>query len=175
MANRRPLHTLCALFALAVACQPGTAETAADVDEVVLTADNPVAAFEVTLCLTGGAPNGLNLYSTLQATASTSEGEVELTLEALDAEDEAYPGSYAEISNATTTAQQTSISLDTQRDWEASDRRCQEQVVQLSVPELDGDQTVTITDISIQLRAEWAGLCGETPNDDSLSIETARL
>ncbi len=45
----------------------------------------------------------------------------------------------------------------------------------MSVPELADDQTVTITDISIQLRAEWAGLCGETPDEDALSIETVRL
>ncbi len=175
MAKRKSLHTLCALFALAVACQPGTAETDADVDEVILTADAPVAAFEVTLCLTGGAPNGLNLYATFQATTSTNEGEIEVTLEALDAEDETYAGSYTDVSGATSTAQPTSISLDTQRDWETSGTRCQEQVVQLSVPELAEGQTVTVTDINILLRAEWAGLCGETPDEDSLSIETVRL
>ncbi len=176
MSGRKPLHTLCSLFGLVMACQPGTAETATDLgDEVVLTASEPVAAFDVTLCLEGGAPNGLNVYSTFTATTSTSEGEVQLTLETLDPENEAYASAYVDITDASATAQPTSISLNTQRDWEASDERCQQQVVQVSVPSLAEAQTVTVTDIKIVLRAEWAGFCGETPDEDALSIEAVRL
>lgn len=174
MAKRKPLHTLCALFGLAMACQPGTAETAADVDDVILTADTPIATFAVTLCITGGAPNGLNLYSSFRANTSTDGDAVEVTIEALDPPDEAY--SYLDTTDASSTAQPTHVSLDTQRDWEASDdRRCQEQEVEVSVPSLPEGQTVTITDITIDLRAEWAGICGETPDEDSLSIEAIRL
>lgn len=82
---------------------------------------------------------------------------------------------YVEVTDAASTARPTSISLNTQRDWEASDRRCQEQVVQLSVSSLAEGQTVTVTDINISLRAEWAGICGATPDEDSLSIEAVRL
>lgn len=177
MAKRKPLHTLCALFGLAMACQPGTAETEQGFDDVVLSADAPVAAFEVTLCLTGGAPNGLNLYSSLSGSTSASEGAVEVTLESLDPEDTQRSAStYVDVTDATSTGQPTDISLNTDRDWEDSDgRRCQEQVVQLSVPSLAEGQTVTLTDFNIRLVAEWAGICGETPDEDALSIEVVRI
>jgi hypothetical protein len=177
MARRKPLHTLCALFALAMACQPGTADTEEALgDDVVLTADEPVAAFDVTVCIEGGAPNGLNLYSNFRATTATNEGSVELTLETLDTEEDSQSTAYLDTIDASTEAQPTSISLNTQRDWEASeDRRCQQQVVQVSVPSLAEAQTVTISEITITLTAEWAGLCGETPDEESLSIEAVRL
>ena len=180
MANRRPLHTLCALFGLAMACQPGRAETAQGFDDVVLTAADPVAAFEVTLCMTGGSPNGLNLYSSLNATVSASEGAsegaVEFTLESLDPDPEGTATAYVDVIETTSEAQPTSISLNTGRDWEDSDsRRCQEQVVQLSVPSLAEGQTVTISDFNITLVAEWAGICGETPDEGALSIEAVRI
>ncbi|MGH1343923.1 MAG: hypothetical protein ACRBN8_20360 [Nannocystales bacterium] len=176
MTQRKPLHTLCALFGLAMACQPGTVETSADIDEdVVLTSDDPVAAFEVTLCISEGSPNGLNMYSSFHATTSTNEGEVAVTLETLDpGEESGTSSSYVEVTNATTTATESDVSLNTQRDWEASGERCQEQVVQVSVESLPEGQTVTVTDIHIDLLAEWAGLC-DSPDEDSLSIETVRL
>lgn len=176
MAKRKPLHTLCAIFGLAMACQPGRAETEQGFDDVVLTADDPVAAFEVTLCLTGGAPNGLNLYGSLNATTSASEGTVEITLESLDPDPESSNNAYVDVTEASSDAQPTRILLNTDRDWEDSDkRRCQEQVVQLSVPSLAEGQTVTITDFNIALAAEWAGICGETPDEDALSIEAVRI
>lgn len=180
MTRRKPLHTLCALFGLAMACQPGTVETAADIDEeVILTADEPVAAFEVTLCVADGSPNGLVMFSSFHATTSTNDGEVDVMLETLDPAnaDEinaGNPGSYATTTNATPTAQEADISLNTERDWEGSGRRCQEQVVQVSVESLAEGQTVTVTDLGVQLRAEWAGLC-DSPDEGSLSIETVRL
>lgn len=177
MAQRKPLHTLCALFGLAMACQPGTAETEETLgDEVVLTADEPIAAFDVTVCIEGGAPNGLNLYGNFRATTATNEGSVELTLETLDTEEDSQSTAYLDTIDASSEAQPTNISLNTQRDWEASEgRRCQQQVVQVSVPSLAEAQTVTISEITISLTAEWAGICGETPDEESLSIEAVRL
>jgi len=177
MTRRKPLHTLCALFGLTMACQPGTVENVEDIDEeLVLTTDEPVAALEVTLCVTDGSPNGLNMYSSLRAKASTSEGEVEVTVETLDPGEHSVAGAgpYVQVTNAVTSAQPTEIALNTERDWEASGKRCQEQVVQVSVESLPEGQTVTVTDIQIELRAEWAGLC-DSPDVGSLTIDAVRL
>ena len=175
MAKRKPLHTLCALFGLAMACQPGTAETEQGLDDVVLSADTPVAAFEVTVCVESGTPNGLTLYGTFNAATSTDGEAVEVTLETLDPSEDASPGAAVDLTDASSTAEPTRIFLNTDRDWETSEpRRCQEQVVQISVPSLPDDQTVTVSDITIELRAEWAGLCG-APDADSLSIEAVRI
>lgn len=171
-ARRRPLRTIFLGATLAFACQPGTAQTQQDIDEdVVLTADEPVAAFEVTLCMTGGTPANLNGYGSFSGTVSSSAGEVEFTLESLESEED----SYTETTSATSTAEPTKISLVTDRDWGSSGERCQTQVVQLSVPSLEADQSVTVTELSVDFNAEWSGFCGPTPDDDSLSITVERV
>ena len=175
MARRKPLHTLCALFALVVACSPLTAETSEVIEEVILTADDPVAAFEVSLCISGDAPDGLSPYGSFGGTVSTNEGEVEFTLEVLDAESEVEPTPHLDIIDATSAAQTTSVSLDSERNWGGSGQRCKEQVVQLSVPSLAEGQTVTVSEIGIDFRAEWGGICPPSPDDMTLSIEAVRL
>lgn len=61
--------------------------------------------------------------------------EVEVTLETLDPAEDGYAPSYFDVTDASSVALPTSVALNTGRDWEDSDkRRCQEPVVQLSVP-----------------------------------------
>jgi len=48
-------------------------------------------------------------------------------------------------------------------------------VVQLSVPSLAEGQTVTVSEIGIDFRAEWGGICPPSPDDMTLSIEAVRL
>lgn len=175
MARRKPLHQLIAFFALSIACQPATIEASEQLGEsVTLTADAPVAAFEVNVCLEGGAPANLSVYGSFFATVTTSEGEVEFTLESLESpESESSP--YVHTATATPSGDELSIALLTDRDWDASGRRCQTQTVQLSVPSLDETQTVTISDLRMTGTAEWSGFCGPSPDDGDLTLDAVRL
>ena len=169
---QRPLRRIFLVATLGFACQPGRAATEQELGEdVVLTADAPVAALEVTLCMTGGTPNGLAGYGNVFAEVSTNEGTAEFTLESLESEEDPY----RETTSASATAERLNIALLTDRDWEADGERCQQQVVQLSVPALEAGQTVTVSDLSVSFTAEWAGFCGPVPDDDNLSIAVERV
>lgn len=175
---RRRSSSLFALFAISLACQPAEADTRLDLDdEVVLTAAEPVAAFEVTLCLSGEPPNnGLHVYGSFYATARTSQGEVvEVTLESLDAPGDESTSPFVDVVSATTASVDADISLYTERDWEAEGRRCQEQVVQVSVPDLAEGQSVVVSDLYVTMLAQWSSFCGPGVQEESLSIEVVRL
>ncbi len=179
-APRRPLRAGFLLPLLAGACEPASASTVAEVpSELVLTADEPVAAFEVRLCVVGEPPHALDVSAHFDLQAFTNEGSVELTLESLEADPE-VDGHEAAFDVRTVQSDDgysLGISLVAEADWGSSGMRCAApEVVQISGSELARDQVVNIIGLEARGSAQWSERgCGGGFDEDWLQIEVERL
>lgn len=175
----RALRIIVATAFLAAACEPPSVSAPVELDEITLTAESPVVAFEVTACVTGEPPNALDITPSFHLVAFTNEGSVELTLETLAAEpsEEPYDPHIDEQTVRSDDGYGASIDLVSDADWRSSGTRCAEpEVVQISVPALAEGQEVNIVNLSASLSAQWAGgACGGDFEEDWLSLEVVRL
>ena len=168
-------------FLLVVACESPSAFVDEDgPDPVTLTADQPVAAFEVKLCVSEDPPAEFEGDGTFRGQARVSEGEVELTLENLEVDPNyAVPeGSDPPIQVETLSGGVVDFGVILTLDVNglvAGD--CTEaQVVQFSASGLTDGQTVTITSSEAVFGGEWTeSLCPSNFSESAMSLEIEAL
>lgn len=166
---------------LAVACEAPSATTSESVsDDITLTAEDPVAAFEVRLCVSNDAPDEFDGSGSFSAEARVSTGSAELTLENL-AVDPDYNGPEdapdpVERITLSDTQGSVSVILTTTLDGLSAGQCSETQVVQFSVRELAPEQTVTIASAQAFFGGDWAeSLCSSGFSDASLYLEVDRI
>lgn len=170
-----------ALLLVGVACEPPSAvATERVMDDITLTADDPVAAFEVRLCVTEDAPTEFEGDGSFSAEVRVNEGSAALTLENL-AVDPDYVGPEGasdpiEVVTLSDTRSSVSVILTTRPDGLSSGQCSETQVVQFSVDELSPGQTVTIASAAAFFGGQWANsLCGSDLTDASMRLEVERI
>ncbi len=169
------------LLLVAVACEPPSA-TASErfTDDITLTAEEPIAAFEVRLCVTEDAPTEFEGDGSFSAQASVNEGSAALTLENL-AVDPDYVGPEGtdppvEVVSLSDSEASLGVILTTRPDGLSSGQCSETQVVQFSVSELMPGQTVTIVGAAAFFGGQWAhSLCGSDLTDSAMRLEIERI
>lgn len=166
---------------LAVACEsPSATTTEAVSEDITLTADDPVAAFEVRLCVTDDAPAEFDGSGSFSAEARVNVGSAELTLENL-AVDPDYNGPEdapdpVELVPLSDSQSSIAVILTTTLDGLSSGQCSETQVVQFSVRELEPGQTVTIAGAQAFFGGDWAeSFCPSGFSDTSLYLEVDRI
>lgn len=164
------------LFALALAvpaCSlPVEAHTVAG-PAFMLTADEPVAAFEVTLCVDGPKVKHAYVSAQLDLTArATSTRPLRLDVTSLQAEDEAL-----QLELSPGAEEEDSLWMDAEGSFEPGGRRCGEpQVVEFSVDTLGELDSIEVARWDVTMRVEWEGeRFGGHLDDADLSVEIVRL
>lgn len=170
-----------AALLLVVACEPPGAVTTTDIDEeVVLTREQPVAAFEVRLCLSADAPPEVEGSGSLSGNARLNEGTAELTLENLDidADYESPDAQNPPVSTETLEAEMASMGVVlTFNPSGLSSGQCTDsQVVQFSASGLEGEQAITLTSLEGFFGGEWTNsLCSSDLSDATMELEVERI
>ncbi|MBV1858854.1 MAG: hypothetical protein KUG77_10610 [Nannocystaceae bacterium] len=146
-----------------------------------LSAETPVMAFEVTLCLTGPSPDELYIDGRVGAEFTTTAGRaIPVLLESLEApisedgEFNQYNRTFDVESEETSNA---SVSLVADGEWKAGGRRCSApEVIQFSVESLESGETVDVAAWDVTMSASWSdGAFGDGPKGSDLSVTIAPL
>lgn len=163
------------LSLLVVGCSLPRVEKAFDGPSFVLTADEPVAAFEITFCLEGPSPKVLDVDGTLSAEAVTTADVTTLRLESL-ASQPGHEGPEA-LEVTEDGAELEWFHLATDADWKGSGRRCAPpEVVEFSADGLSPGETLDVEGWAVTMSARWDdGAFGDGPSEGDLSVEIERL
>jgi len=170
-----------ALLLAAVACEsPSATSTERVPGDITLTAEEPVAAFEVRLCVTEDAPPEFEGDGSFSAQARVNEGSAELTLEnlAVDPDYVGPAGSKGPVQVVTLSDSQSQVGviLTTRPDGLSAGECTETQVVQFSVGELASEQTVTIVSAEALFDGQWVNSpCGADLQDTSIQLEIERI
>jgi len=171
-----------ALFLVAVACDSLSAVTTEDVaGDVMLTAEQPVAAFQIELCATEDAPAEFEGDGSFDGDVRVNEGSVELTLENLEVDPGYEPpeGSNPPIQTEIvegTEASRLGVILTLTPNGLVAGECTEPQVVQFSASGLEPGQTVTITNLEGSVSGELTNsLCPSNFSDASMSLEIERI
>lgn len=160
---------------LAVGCSPPSATTEFEGTSFVLTAEEPVAAFEVTLCLKGAAQDDLFVGASITADARTTAGIAMLRLESLADRPVDERSLTAVVSPASTDVRWFELQAD--GDWSGSGRRCASpEVVEFSAEGLAPGESLNVEAWSVVMNATWEGRAfSDSLYSDDLTIEVERL
>ena len=170
-----------AALLLVVACEPPGAVATTDIDdEVVLTREQPVAAFEVRLCLSADAPPEVEGSGSLSGNARLNEGTAELTLENLDVDpDYASPDAQSPPTSTETLESEMAsmgVVLTFNPSGLSSGQCTDSQVVQFSAAGLEGEQAITLTNLEAFFGGEWTNsLCSSDLSDATMELEVERI
>jgi len=136
----------------------------------VLTADEPVAAFEVTLCLEGPTAKAAYVHASLTADARTTGDAATLRLESL-ADRPADEGS--DSLEVSAQGQELRFSLEADGPWEDGGRRCSTpEVVEFSAEGLADGQSLEIEAWVVDMDVKWdAGAFGGGRGDSRVSYD----
>mgnify|MGYP000580547316 CR=1 FL=1 len=146
-----------------------------------LTADAPVAAFEVTLCLTGPDPKSLYVRGRVNAVATTdADRDLQLHMESLDrpvVADDEHDAHARTLELPASGDVEGGFGLLAEAQWKGSGRRCAEpEAIQFAVDGLQPGESVTVEDWDVTMTAQWNdGSFGSGPDDEDLSVEIVRL
>lgn len=170
-----------ATLLLAVACEPPGAVATTDIDdEVVLTREQPVVAFEVRLCLSADAPPEVEGSGWVRGNARLNEGAAELTLENLDVDpdyespDAQNPPVSVEMLGSEMASLGVVLTLNPSG---LSSGQCTpSQVVQFSASGLEGEQAITLSSLEGYFGGEWTNsLCSSDLSDGTLELEVEKI
>ncbi len=181
MSRMTRLLSLLPVCALMTGCSMPEATQTVEGPAFTLTADEPVAAFEVTLCLKGPSPKELYVSSSLFMAATTDAGEpVMLRVESLERpepEPDARDPYLADVEVGPGEPNERVISLVADAAWKGSGERCAEpEVVQFSVDALPEGASVSVDEWDVTMRVEWNdGMFGNGPDDGDVSVEIEQL
>lgn len=163
------------LSLLVVGCSLPSVETSVEGPSFELTADEPVAAFEVTLCLKGPSPGLLYVDGILSAQARTTASAATLQLESL-ADQPGHNG--PELLEVTPQGAELEwFHLAADGDWKGGGRRCSTpEVVEFSAKGLEPGETLEVEDWAVTMSVQWDdGVFGDGPDKGDLSVEIERL
>lgn len=170
---------LSSLAVLAVGCSMPEQVATSEGPAFTLTADEPVAAFEVTLCLSGPNPKQLFVSGHVDATARTEAGGVDVLLESLDRpeSDDAFDPHARTFELAADEDTSAVLRMVADGDFRGSGERCAEpEVIQFSVDDLPPGASVEVEPWDVTMVVRWNdGSFGSGPKDDDLRIEIVRL
>ncbi len=163
------------LSLLVVGCSLPTVEKSVEGPSFELTADEPIAAFEVTLCLKGPSPGFLRVDASLSAEARTSASAATLQLESL-ADQPGHNGP-ERLDVTPQGAELEWFFLAADGDWKGSGRRCSSaEVVEFSAEGLEPGETLDVEDWAVTMSVQWDdGMFGDGPDKGDLSVEIERL
>lgn len=166
---------LLAISMLAVGCSPPSATTEFEGPSFVLTAEEPVAAFEVTLCVQGPAQDRLSVGASIIADARTTAGTATLGLESLADRPADERSLTAEVSSAGETLRRFDLQADGA--WNGGGRRCAApEVVEFSADGLAPGESLEVEAWSVVMDATWDGRAfSDTLYDEDLRVEVERL
>ncbi len=170
---------LASLAVLTVGCSLPEEMATTEGPAFTLTADEPVAAFEVTLCLSGPNPKELYVTGHINATARASASGQALRVESLDrpevedGEGDAYAGTF----DLTAGEDAASIRMVADADFRGSGERCAEpEVIQFSTVGLAPGASIAVEEWDATMVVEWNdGAFGKGPDAGDLRIEIVRL
>ncbi|MCR9163634.1 MAG: hypothetical protein ACE37F_15495 [Nannocystaceae bacterium] len=179
MKTMRPRHLLASLALLCSACSLPEQVATAEGPAFTLTAQEPVAAFEVTLCLSGPNPQHLDVRGHLEANVRTHAPDLELLIESLD-RPEVDEGEFDD--HARTYALDPGednrgfLRMLADGDFRGSGERCGEpEVIEFSV-DLPPGATVDVDTWHATMTVQWDdGAFGDGPRDGDLRVEISRL
>ena len=140
--------------------------------EYRLTADEPVVAFEVTVCIQGGTAPDSEIEGTFRIGARTDESELAVVVENL------ADGQRETISAGSDIYEYTSVGFVSQTDWSGSGRRCSEpEVLEVSVAGLPAGEEVTLLNAEgrVLVSGSDPGFCGDALNPGEVSLNVERL
>lgn len=163
------------LSLLVAGCSLPSVEVSVEGPTFTLTADEPVAAFEVTLCLEGPSPRMVHVNGTLNADARTTAGTATLELDSLaDRPGDDEPD---RVETSEHGAELAWFSLAADGDWEGSGRRCSvPEIVEFSAHGLASDEALEVEAWAVTLGVQWDdGMFGDGPDEGDLSVEIERL
>lgn len=170
-----------AALLLVVACDsPGASVTEEVDDDVVLTREQPVAAFEVRLCLSADAPPEIEGNGAFDANARLNEGTAELTVENLDVDADYQSPQGQNPPTATETLEADAASMGvilTLNPSGLSSGQCTDtQVVQFTASGLEDEQAITLSRVEGFFGGEWTNsLCGSDLSSASLQLEVEQI
>ncbi len=175
---RRSLLAMLGL--LAVGCQLPLQATSIEGPALMLTAEQPVAAFEIRLCLSGPKMRWVNVEGRVAARAKTEVGSAVLEMEALDRprveddEDDPYAHSMTIDAGEETLG---IVELVTDGSFRANGVRCSAaEVLQFTADGLAPGAQLNVYSWDVSMVVEWSdGVLGEGPDEDELWIELEPL
>lgn len=171
---------LASLAVLAVGCSLPEEMATTEGPAFTLTADEPVAAFEVTLCLSGPTPKELYVRGHINATARSSASGQTLLVESLDRA-EVEEGDHDDHARTfeLTAGEDTSarIQMVADDDFRGRGERCAEpEVIQFSTEALAPGDSISVDAWDATMVVEWNdGAFGKGPNDGHLRVDIVRL
>ncbi len=166
---------LLALSMLTAGCSLPELETSLEGPAFVLTADEPVAAFEVTLCLKGSVPKELFVSGSLSADARTTAGAATLRVDSQSDRPTDEGSDSVEVSGADA---ELFLWLAAEGPWKNGGRRCSApEVVEFSAEGLAPGESLEVEAwaVSMQVEFEARAFGGDGPEDGDLSVEIERL
>lgn len=162
------------MVGLAAACEPyeGVFKKTDLQGEYRLTAEEPVIALEVTVCIRGDAPPDFEIEGSFTSGFRTDEGEVTVAMENLASGQRETIGAVSDIYGYTT------VDFALQANWSGSGRRCSDpEILELSVAGLASGQEITVFNPEGQISVSGSdtGLCGDILEHGEVSIDIERL
>lgn len=163
------------LSLLVVGCSLPLFERSVEGPSFELTADEPVAAFEVTLCLEGPSANIMSLHASLDAEARTTADAATLQLQSLADRPGQNEPDRLEVTPQGAELEWFHLAAD--GDWEGSGRRCATpEVVEFSAEGLQPGETLEVETWNVTMSGKWDnGMFGGGPDEDDLIVEIERL
>ena len=171
---------LASLAVLAVGCSLPQEMATAEGPAFTLTAEEAVAAFEVTLCLSGPNPKNLYVRGHINATARASASGHTLLVESLDRPEveEGERDDHARTFELTAGEDATArVQMVADADFRGRGERCAEpEVIQFSTDGLAPGASISVDEWDATMVVEWNdGAFGKGPDDGDLRIEIVRL
>lgn len=164
-----------ALSMLAAGCSPPSAFAELEGPGFVLTAQEPVAAFEVTLCLNAPTDEQLFVQASVAVEARTTLGTAALRLESLADRPADERSLTAEVSSALSPVRWFGLQAD--GDWKARGRRCATpEVVEFSAERLSPGASLKVESWSVQMDVTWEGRAfSDSLDSGDLTVEIEQL